>query len=72
MTETTGATYELAKDSIAEDVPAPAVGISTFDLVGLFPAFLLNGVREAPRVRVRIIVRERGDVVVDVEESGRG
>jgi len=56
MTETTRATYELAKDSIAEGVPAPAVGVSSFDLVCLFPAFLLNAVREAPRVRVRIIV----------------
>lgn len=60
MAETTGATYELAKESVAEGVPAPAIGVASFDFVGLFPAFLLNAVREAPRVRVRarVIVKE--------------
>lgn len=72
MAETTRATYELAKDSIAEGVPAPSIRVSSFDLVSFLPAFLLDTVWEASRVRVRVwvgIVVEESDWVV-VEESG--
>lgn len=72
MTETARATYELAKEDVAEGVPAPSSGVSSFDLVGFFPALLFDTVWEASRVRVRVsvFVKEGGGVVV--EESSRG
>lgn len=56
MTETTRATYEFAKDSVAECVPAPPIRVASFNLFGLFPTLLLNFVGEASRVRVRVRV----------------
>lgn len=62
MAEAARATNELAKDDVAEGVPAPAVGVSSPDLLGLLPALLLHAVGEASRVRVR--VRVLGDLEV--------
>ncbi len=70
VTETTRATNELAKDDVAEGIPAPAIGVSSFDLVGLFPTLLFDRVRKASRdiVRVRVKVFKES---VGVSESGR-
>lgn len=75
VTETTGATDELPKDDVADGIPAPTIGVSSFDLVGLFPALLFDRVRKASRVIVRVrvkVLKERsGGVDVSYGESGR-
>ena len=50
MTETSCATHELPKDEVSKRVSAPAIRVSTSDLVSLVPALLLHAVWETPRV----------------------
>ena len=56
VTETTRATYELTKYDVTKSVPAPTDRISSFDFVSLLPTLLFHTVREASRVRVRIVI----------------
>ena len=69
MTEATRATDELSKHYIPKGISAPSIWVSSFDLLGLFPALLLHTVGETSRVRLQIVVilrylkvfEERGD-----------
>lgn len=50
MAQTTGTAHKLPKHNVAKGVSPPAIWVSSFDLLRLFPALLLHAVRETPRI----------------------